>query len=175
MRHEQIESFLTHQKQLPAAKAAVLAGYAQGSPQRAENIADGRWIEKRNLVVDTLGLSPNRESRPSPPGPLLALSEEFGKDRYRAECFIHIIEFWLRDLILCKYSPDRILNTDRRSDLINASAHFSESKVLKMMKAVETTFAGLKANANTRLILEILMLHLAGHSSNNTVNLTKRS
>ena len=175
MRHEQIEYFLTHQKQLPAAEAAVLAGYAQGSPLKAEALADGQWIEKRNLVVEKLGLSSNQDSRPSPMGPLLALAEEFSKDRYSAECFILIIEFWLRDLILCKYSPDRILNTDRKSDLVDTSASIAENKVLTMMKAVETTFAGLKANANTRLRLELLMLHLAGHTSNNAVTQRKRS
>jgi DNA polymerase-3 subunit delta' len=162
MASKKIEAFLLKEKHLTTQQASVIASYAFGSPAKAQAYADSHWIEKRNWMIENLGLVSYHHTENRPLNVLFALGEELIKDKTNLEEYINVIKFWLSDLIICNYNVDYIINKDRLSDIVKTSKQMSEASVLEMITVLDQTMVSIKANANPRLILENLLLQLAG-------------
>jgi DNA polymerase-3 subunit delta' len=158
---KKIETFLINSRQLPAIKAAVVASYAHGSPAKAERYADGQWIDKRDWLIENLGFIPGSAKRQPHVNVLFAMAEELVKDKTLIEDYINIINFWLRDAIICRYHTEDVFNKDRLSDVIGIAEQIKEKALLEMITATKQTMMRMKANANPRLTVENLLLRLA--------------
>lgn len=68
---------------------------------------------------------------------------------------------WLRDLLLvAEGCPRLMVNGDHATTLARAAAQCPPTEVRRAVQAVQRTIAHVAGNTNTRLALEVLMLHL---------------
>ena len=68
---------------------------------------------------------------------------------------------WLRDLIVCRYAPECIVNTDLIDKLHRVSEKNPVGAVMNRMETIRTAQKDIGANANLRLTLEVMVLRLA--------------
>jgi len=75
---------------------------------------------------------------------------------------LEIIKTYLRDLIIYKYSPEKIINKDLIRKIQYASQKIAVKSLLSKIEAIQTAQKDIRANTNLRLTLEVMMLRLAG-------------
>lgn len=154
---ETVERALSERWQVDPASARLLArlsGGRLGWAVRAS--ADPKMLEARRAYLDELAeaLCEGRAER-------LMRADHIAKD---AEKLPELLEYWLgwwRDLLLVQSGDgNRITNVDREDRLREQAALLSLDQVQKALKAVRETTHYLSQNANARLSVEILLLHL---------------
>ncbi len=154
---ETVERALSERWQVDPASARLLArlsGGRLGWAVRAS--ADPKMLEARRAYLDELAeaLCEGRAER-------LMRADHIAKD---TEKLPELLEYWLgwwRDLLLVQSGDgNRITNVDREDRLREQAALLSLDQVQKALKAVRETTHYLSQNANARLSVEILLLHL---------------
>lgn len=98
---------------------------------------------------------------PQPPGMLLAFADRLSKHREILSDSLDIIHTWLRDLMICRYAPDKMINTDLDPILQNLSRKMTVQSLLSKIEAVGAARKALVSNANPRLTMEVLVLRLS--------------
>ncbi len=89
------------------------------------------------------------------------LSEGFGRDRTEALQWLALARQWWRDVLLAKAGRlDLAVNEGRRELLEQTAAPLSREAIGAALRRIEQTEAGLERNANARLALDVLLLHL---------------
>ena len=73
-----------------------------------------------------------------------------------------IIKNWFRDLVVYKYSPEKIMNKDLVEGVKNASGKMEVDALILKIKAVQRVRQALEQNANLRLALENFAMEIAG-------------
>lgn len=155
---ERIKNFLIEKKGVGTDDAELAASLAGGSFSRAVAVSRGSWINRRNWIVREL------ESITSKPGEMcrfLALAEKLSKNKDRIPDDLEIMRTWLRDAVICKYDPEKIINRDIADRILKASQRISIPSLLSKLKAVQSAQKNLRSNANSRLTMEILLMRLA--------------
>lgn len=152
-----LESLLIKEKRLKPEHARGIAAMAGGSYTRALSMAESYWIHRRNWLVSEIDALPDR-----PVHLLLAFASRLADDKQALMDNLDILTLWLRDLIVCRYRPGKIANTDIREKVLAASARFTETALLSAVKAIAAARKTVQANGNPRLALELLMMRLAG-------------
>ena len=92
----------------------------------------------------------------------LALSERLTKERDLVEESLEIITMWLRDVLVVRLDPQRVLNRDRLDALASAAGQVNRESLLEQIDAVDEALAALRSNTNTRLTLDAMVLRMAG-------------
>jgi DNA polymerase III subunit delta' len=92
----------------------------------------------------------------------LAYAEQLAKAKTQLDDALDLIKTWLRDLVVVKYAPDKVLHQDLMADVPTQERRLNDRDLLARYNAVEAAQAALRANANTRLCIETLVLRLAG-------------
>jgi hypothetical protein len=73
-----------------------------------------------------------------------------------------MIQSWLRDLIICKYQPDKVIHQDCIKTIKDVSNKFTIESLLNKIDAVHSVQQMIRRpNANIRLALDILLNKLA--------------
>lgn len=90
----------------------------------------------------------------------LAFAEKLSKDKKKLSDSLDIMKSWLRDLIIVKYQPDRIINKDILHNIRLISQTFSTNSLLSKLDVLQTAQQELRTNANVRLAMEIMVLGL---------------
>jgi DNA polymerase-3 subunit delta' len=134
-------------------EARILASLAKGSLAKALEMRNTDRVARRNWMVrEASGLEDN------PPGIVMAFAEKLANKKDDAVDALEILKTWLRDLIVSKYSPAKILNADFAERIENASEGCAQTELLDRIKAVERAQRLIDSNANPRLVLENLFL-----------------
>ena len=138
--------------------AAALCG---GSFTRAQQLADSQWLSRRDWIIRAMD---NRmaDKGASPIRAWLALSEILAKKKDLIEESLEIITMWLRDLLVVRHDPQRIVNQDRLEMLSATAKHVSPVQLLKQIDAVDRAKTALRSNTNARLTLDAMVLRMAG-------------
>ena len=92
---------------------------------------------------------------------LLAFAAELSKNKKILEDSLEVIKFWLRDVIVYKYCPEKIINRDLIDNIQHASQKFTARELIAKIEAIRTAQKGIKAGANLRLTLEAMVMQLA--------------
>jgi DNA polymerase-3 subunit delta' len=144
--------------------AAVITTMANGSYAKALSMTRpgkrGNWIERRRWLlgeVDALSSRPTRFQ--------LAFAARLAKDKEILPDSLEVIKTYLRDLVVAKYYPEKIINKDLTDKIQYASQKTSVASLLKKLKDIQTAQKDIDANANLRLALEVLMVRLAGSNT----------
>ncbi len=108
------------------------------------------------LIVSLRDLAPHE---------ILELAQAFGKlPPKKIEFFVQEAARWHRDLLITTPRQDEapIFTTDRRDELRAQRASWSTEQLAGNIAALERAPAALRGNANAQLLLESLLLRLAG-------------
>ncbi|MEJ2641800.1 MAG: hypothetical protein P8010_19720, partial [Desulfosarcinaceae bacterium] len=163
LRHETIAALLRERQQTAPELALAIAAMAGGSYAKAMTMASGDWSVRRHWVLEGMGLLKPRTMTHLPISHLLAFAEQLVKAKAHLDDALELIKAWLRDLVVVKYAPDKVLHQDLmagvpQQELVGLNDH----ELLDRYNAVEVAQGALRANANARLCIEALVLRLAG-------------
>lgn len=155
-----ITEMLIQKQAKPPDEAAIIAAMANGSFSKALAIAGVKkgigLLNLRNWLIDQV------DSLASKPLVFrLAFAARLAKDKDMLPESLAVIKSYLRDLVVYKYCPEKIMNQDLRSRIQNTSQQMTVASLLSKIKYIQTARKNILANANLRLTLEILVMRLA--------------
>ena len=162
---EKLKTFLVEKHGLNAEDAAIFLAMANGSIARVLSMirknSQANWICFRNWLLNIIGLEQTESLSPQPVVILLSFAERLSKNKEIIHDSLEIIKTYLRDLIICKYSPEKVINKDLISKIQYASQKIATKSLLSQIEAIQTAQKDIQANTNLRLTLEVMMLRLA--------------
>jgi DNA polymerase-3 subunit delta' len=136
--------------------ALTTAALANGSLTRALAIRRRGWIERRNWIMSELSEVDRRSTTA-----LLALAEKTSRPKEDVPELLDLLATWARDVTVARYCPERIIHQDLKGQIV-AAAHRMPPKVLaEAERTIEEARRRIRANANPRLVLEVVWLSLA--------------
>jgi DNA polymerase-3 subunit delta' len=160
-----LTTMLVQKEGLKLEDASVIANLANGSFSKAISITKQMnrilWIDRRNWLITAGGLDYHASLVSRPINSLLAFAEALSKNRETLLDSLEVIKSWLRDLVVFKYYPDKIINKDLLDTIQSASKKNTIESILAKFEAVESAYKDIQANANLRLTLEKLVIRIA--------------
>lgn len=155
-----IETVLTAEKQADPEKAAVLAAMSHGSIARALDLLKKDWLERRNQLLGVIWPESPDSSVRRAPAKILALSARVAQEKETITAVLDGLNLWLRDLLIYRYCPDKVINSDLLATIDRHSAQYGVEALLKKLEAVHTARKKIEANCNLRLTLDNLFMQL---------------
>ena len=163
-----IAALLEERRQVAPDLAATVAAMAGGSCAKALEMAAGDWADRRRWVLSGLGLlDPTRMER-LPLSRLMAYAEQLAKAKAHLDDALELIKSWLRDLVVVKYAPDKVLHRDLMANLPAEALGLGDGELVARYQAVEQAQGALRGNANVRLCIEALVMRLSGRLGDET-------
>jgi len=153
-----VSKWLMEAKGLDEAEAQLLASLSDGSPGKALEIqGEIRQIPREELLKDCVGLkSPSFER-------IGRWVESLPSQRENLLLMLEVARTLLRDLVVVKTLKNnkKLIHSDLRPVMESLVTNWSLSSLLKRMDILHQTTLTIKANANTNLALEAMMLSWA--------------
>lgn len=162
LRRETIAALLSERQHVDPQQAAPLAAMAGGSYTRAVDMATDDWAAWRRWVLSGAGLLVPATMDRQPLSRLMAFAEQLVKAKAHLDDALELIKSWLRDLVVVKYAPDKVLHRDLMAELSPEAPTTDDRKLVARYSAVEAAQSALRSNANARLCIEALVLRLSG-------------
>jgi DNA polymerase-3 subunit delta' len=137
-----------------AQAAAFLSGGRPGEAQRL--LQDENWQERERIIGD-LGAFPGVGG-----ARVLALAEEWSKDREKVDLFLDMALLWYRDLLVLATTDrkDLVVNCDHLPELVNQAQRYAPGELLRALESIEGCRSKLAGNVNLRLLLEDIFFTL---------------
>jgi len=152
---DRLQEVLTDRYDATDEEAHIVAALAGGSIKRAVEMLESNWLSRRDWLIGSfMRLSPKRLHL------LLALAERLARSRESVQEGLDILQGWLRDLLIHRYAPDKMLNADLAELVPREAADWHTETILTQMKAIETARRRIEANANPRLTCEALLIQI---------------
>ncbi len=120
------------------------------------------WRHWRDWLLKASGLDQPRELSNRPVGFHLMFAEQLASRKEILPEALEVLKVWLRDLVICKFHPPKIINQDLADTIDKASQNESVSALIAKFETIQTAQKSIRGNANARLTLEAMMLKLAG-------------
>ena len=136
--------------------AKIIAAMANGSFIDAVKMCRTAWLVKRDWLIDEIESLAGK-----PVDRLLALAEKLSGDKDMLSYAFDVMMSWLRDLVIFKYCPSKIINADLADRIKNNTRNFSTDALVANIKAIQKAQREISANANIRLVTETLILKLS--------------
>ena len=151
-----IEAVLIRQYGLDPEHAMIISAMAGGSIARALQMYQKNWIASRNWIITELeSLSTKSINR------LLAFSEKLARNKDDLPETLEIMKSWLRDLIMGKIYPDKILHQDLLENVHRSAQKSSILSLLSKIETIQSTQNAIQTGTNLRLAMETLVLKLS--------------
>jgi DNA polymerase-3 subunit delta' len=151
---EAIARLLERRHGLTSEHALQLARLSDGRPRWAVMVAEQPKVwENRRVALDSLAraLRADRVER-------LQLAAELGSGEDLIQTLLHWQSWW-RDLMLLRHGySDAVINRDRMTELERTAV--AAEKVYQTLRAIQLAMDQIRANANSRLATEVLLLRL---------------
>jgi len=135
--------------------ATALAILAKGSLGRVLSADAKKWMAWREQLLGRVA-SVAKESIQE----LFVFAEALAHDKANLEDALDMMTTWFRDVLVCKFQPEKVLNGDFMESIRGASKEFSVNEILEKMAAVFAAQWAILKRANPRLALEVMMLRL---------------
>ena len=144
-------------------KASVIAAMANGSISRAIVMSQSNWINLRNWLINAI--DPDQSDQPGalcsmPSGILMAVAETLQKNKDFLFDSLEIIKSWLRDLVVYRFHPEKIMNKDLIEKIQFVSPNIDIRSLLLKIDAIQAAQKNIQSNANLRLTLETMMMQI---------------
>lgn len=156
-----LEALLVQEKGVDPDEAIIIAAMANGSFTKAVSMSQTNWINKRNWLIKAIGLDQPESLSSKPLALILAFSERLSKNREILLDSLEIIKSWLRDLVIYKYYPEKIINKDLADKIQYASQKVTVKSLLLQTEAIQSAQKNIQSNANLRLTLDVMATRLA--------------
>lgn len=158
---ETIAKYLKNNYKTAPDKANVIAAMANGSLDKASLMADNdrkqkNWFVDRQWLIDEF----NSLSTLSTSGCLL-FAEKLSEKKEVISDLLEILLTYVRDLIVCKFHHEEIINRDLAESISDISKLFSVESLLSITDRIQAAQKDLHANASLRLTLELLVIKIA--------------
>jgi DNA polymerase-3 subunit delta' len=153
-----VSKWLMEQKGLGKREAHLLASLSEGSPGKALEIEDEiHQIPRKELLNDLLGL------KSLPIEKMEGWSESLPSQREDLLLILEVAKTLLRDLIVTKTVRDetKLIHSDLLGSLGTIARAWSLPSLLHRIDVLHQTTLSIRANANTKLALEAMMLSWA--------------
>ena len=155
-----LEMLLVEKHGVPPDDAKIISILANGSLSKALSIISAmpriNWIKRRIWLINEVGSIGYR-----PIGSRMAFAEKLSKEKELLADSLEVIKSWFRDLIICKYHPEKIINTDLNDKIQKVSKKMSVDFLLSNIDDIQSVQKNILANTNLRLSLEVLIMRLA--------------
>jgi DNA polymerase III subunit delta' len=151
-----IEEMLVEKEALDPKAAKIGAAMANGSFSDAVKMSRTAWLAKRDWLIDEI-----ESLTEKPVDRLLALAEKLSGDRDMLSYAFDVMMSWLRDLVIFKYCPNKIMNTDLADRIKDNTRDFSTDVLIAKIKTIQKAQREISANANIRLVTEVLIFKLS--------------
>lgn len=141
------------------AEAGLTAALAGGSMGKALAYAGGAFQPEQSVAVSLA-----RDLARSASWEALLMAEQIAEQKAKVSVILEILRCWYRDLLVFKLTGETglLYHLDQVETLQITAGDFEVERLMQILDSIETTRKRIEANANTRLALEILFLHLAG-------------
>ena len=150
---------------LPPNEAGIVAVLANGDYAKARALSRPfkgvGWNHWRDWLLNASGLNRPGDLSKKPIGFRLMFAEHLAAEKDFLMDALEVLKVWLRDLIVCKFCPEKIINTDLTDTIRSVSQNESVSTLLLKIETIQKTQKSIRGNANARLTLEAMMLKLA--------------
>ncbi|TEB08485.1 DNA polymerase III subunit tau [Pelotomaculum schinkii] len=146
---------------LDPVKAGLTAAMAGGSMGKALAYAAGTFQAEQSLAIrlahDLDGAAPHEA---------LVMAGQIAEQKEKVSAILEILKCWYRDLLVFKLTGETglLYHLDHIDIMEKEAGSFETGRLLEILEEIETTRKKIEANANTRLALDILFLHLAGRA-----------
>lgn len=165
IRRDHIERFLIETAGADDDEARILAPMANGSFSKALQTAGAKkrksWIGKRDRLIHAGGLDAAGPDEPKSLAAQLAFAETLARNKNELQDSLELMKTWLRDLIVYRFSPGKIVNRDLSHTIGDISKKMSVDSLLSKIEAIQSAQKALMSNTNLRLTLEIMALRIA--------------
>lgn len=151
-----LQTYIENNFGLAPGQASAIASMAGGSITRAETMTKTDWISRRNWIINEIEALPARSINYR-----LAFAEALSKNKDWVFTAFEIMKHWLRDVVICKHCPEKIINMDLSDKIKTASKQTPVGLLISKIKAIEKAERDIKANANLRLTLDTLTITLS--------------
>jgi len=153
-----VSKWLMEDKGFNQAEAHLLALLSEGSPGKALEIQEEiRQIPRQDLLKEWAGLKSLSLER------IGSWVESLPSQRESLLLMLEVAKTLLRDLIMVKAlrKGAKLIHSDLRQVMESMAMNWSLPSLLKRMEILQQTTLAIKANANTSLALEAMMLSWA--------------
>lgn len=151
-----IKKYLMEQMQIPDYKAEVCAAFAQGNMGRAIMLATSEHFnEIKEEAIQLLKYINEMEIHE-----IVAAIKKINEYKLEVSDYFDIISIWYRDVLIYKATRnvDRVVFSDQLKFIKEQAKKSSYEGIERILEALETAKARLKANVNFDLVMELLLL-----------------
>jgi len=161
---KELQALLMEKENLSADDAAVIAVLANGDYAKALGFSKPfkgtDWHHWRNWLLDASGLKQPSSLSQRPIGLKLMFAEQLAAGREILPDALEVLKAWLRDLVIFKFCPEKIINSDLTDTIRDVSQSESVPTLIQKIEAIQTAQKSIRANSNARLTLEAMMLKM---------------
>jgi len=153
-----VSKWLMEEKGFNQAEAHLLASLSEGSPGKALEIQEEiRQVPRESLLKDWVGVKSLSLER------IGSWVESLPSQRENLLLILEVTKTLLRDLVMVitLRKEARLIHSDLLQPMESMAANWSLAPLFKRMETLHQTTLALKANANTSLALEAMMLSWA--------------
>jgi DNA polymerase-3 subunit delta' len=141
---------------LDADAATAVAVLAKGSLGRALSADAEKWMDWRNDLLERVELVSSESTHA-----LFVFADRLARDKDRLQDALDVIIIWFRDILICRFHPEKILNRDCMEEIQRKSEQLSVDDILEIIMAVFAAQRAIVKNANRRLSLEVMMMRIS--------------
>jgi DNA polymerase-3 subunit delta' len=153
-----VSKWLMEDKSLNDTEAHLLASLSEGSPGKALEIQEEiRQIPREELLKDWVGLKSLSFEK------IGSWVNSLPSQRENLLLMLEVAKTLLRDLVMVKIlkNGQKLIHSDLLKEMEPMATNWSLSSLLKRMEILHQTTLAIRANANTNLALEAMMLSWA--------------
>jgi DNA polymerase-3 subunit delta' len=151
-----LETALVDKHGIEPGDATIIAAMAGGSLSRALRLYQSNWIERRIWLIKGLdSLSTDSVNR------LLAFGDQLAENKDELPEALEVLKSWLRDLIVAKIYPEKMINRKTGSLLQQTSQDMSLTSLLSKFETIQSTQNAIRTGTNLRLAMESMVLKLS--------------
>ena len=158
VKRETIQSYLEETKKMTADKAATLAAFANGIPDRAvEMLEDESYQQQYKAFVQLTDSLLEKDY-----GLAIEKGAFMQRDKNQALWVLGLWQEWLRDLhmIIIGGEPDLLVHQNQQSRLRKQTASYNESMIYMSQQMMETAREDIRTHGNLAYIVESLLINL---------------
>lgn len=153
--YEKVAEVLVDLRGLERETATTLAVSTKGSLGKALSVDGEEWAVWRSRLLEQVSSLSMRSIQP-----VFAFADALSRDKGRLADTLDMLMTWFRDILMCKISPERIINKDLMNKIQHASKGRSVSELLGKVEVVQSAQTAISRNSNPRLALEVMMMRL---------------
>ncbi len=138
-------------------EATAIARISGGSFSKALSLHKQDWISRRDRLIREFESLSAKST-----GVAISFAEKLSDKKELLPDCLDIFMTWLRDLLVYRYAPGRIIYHDLKDKIQKEHSKLNAETLIKRIGAVQEALKRIESNANVRLTLEIMVLQMTG-------------